>query len=190
VRAVTSARRHRRGLGGQALVEFALAGVLLVTLVCGTGQVGAIVFTQLNVDNASRDAARIASQAPDTSGAYTAGASQAPYTCPTTGISTNPACNAAWNAAGQMNASNLTVTIATASPPSGPNTCPLASGKTNPNTADGYISVSVSTHAPIFVPFVDRIFTDSAPPGSTNGTRTLTSTTVMRVAPCAITNGN
>jgi Flp pilus assembly protein TadG len=184
---VTVARRHRDGRTGQALVEFALASVVLATLLCGAGQVGAIVFTQLNVDNASRDAARIASLEPDTSGAYLLGASKATFTCPA--ASTNPVCTAAWNAAGGMSASNLTVTISAVSTPSAPNTCPPIAPSLIGNTQDGYVSVQVTTHTPIFVPLVDRIFTDSMPPGSTNGTRTLNSTTVMRIDPCAITKG-
>jgi Flp pilus assembly protein TadG len=186
MRAMTVARRHRGGQHGQALVEFALASVVLATLVCGAGQVGAIVFTQLNVDNASRDAARVASLEPDTSQAY--GPLAAPHTTAITcsSPSTNPVCNAAWNAAGGVGTSNLTVTIAAASNVNY-GTCYLSNGQLN--TYDGYVTVTVSTHTPIFVPFVDRIFTDPAPPGSTNGTRTLTSTTVMRIATCPITNG-
>jgi Flp pilus assembly protein TadG len=185
MRAVTVARRHR-GHRGQALVEFALAGVLLITLVCGSAQVGAIVFTQLNMDNASRDAARIASLEPDTSQAY--GPLGAPHTTAITcsSPSSNPVCNAAWNAAGGMSPSNLTVTIAAASNVNY-GTCYSSNGQLN--TYDGYVSVTVSTNAPIFVPFVNRIFADPTPPGSTNGTRTLASTTVMRIATCPITNG-
>jgi Flp pilus assembly protein TadG len=179
---VTVERHYRRRSRGQALVEFALGSVLLAVLFCGTGQVGAIVFTQLNVDNASRDAARIASLEPDTSGAYTAGVPQAAFTCPaSTSGSTNPVCVAAWNADGG-GASGLTVTIAPAS--TGPQgTCFTTNQKAN--TLDGFVSVKVVTHAPIFVPFVDSIFAN--PQGS--GTRTLTSITVMRITTCSITNG-
>ncbi len=186
MRAVMVARRHRGGRVGQAMVELALASVLLVTLVCGSGQVGAIVFTQLNVDNASRDAARVASLEPDTSKAY--GPLGAPHTTPITcsSPSTNPVCNAAWNAAGGMSASNLTVTIAAASTVNY-GTCYTSNGQLN--TYDGYVTVTVSTNAPIFVPFIDKIFADPTPPGSTNDTRTLKSTTVMRIATCPITNG-
>jgi Flp pilus assembly protein TadG len=161
------------------MVELALTSVLLVVLFCGVGQVGAIVFSQLNVDNASRDAARIASLEPDTSGAYTGGVPQAAFSCPTSSF--KPVCIAAWKANGGS-ASSLTVTIAPAAM-GNQGTCAATNGKTN--TLDGYVSVTVVTHAPIFVPFVDSIFAN--PQGS--GTRTLTSITVMRVATCSITNG-
>ena len=182
MRAVSVARPDRGRRSGQALVEFALASVVLATLVCGAGQVGAIVFTQLNVDNASRDAARIAAVEPDTSGAY--GPAGTPHMTAVTcsAPSPNPVCNAAWNAAGGLSASNLTVTIAAAS---NVNYGTCASSNGQPNTYDGYVNVTVVTHTPIFVPFVDRIFAN--PAGS--GTRTLTSTTVMRIATCPITNG-
>ena len=48
-----------------------------------------------------------------------------------------------------------------------------------------YVTVSVSYHAPVFVPFVGRLL--ESPAGS--GSRTVTATQRMQVEPCAITQG-
>ena len=48
-----------------------------------------------------------------------------------------------------------------------------------------YVQVTVSYHAPVFVPFVGRYL--ESPAGS--GSRTVTATQRMQVEPCTITQG-
>lgn len=74
MRAVNRAPRRRRQRG-QALAELAIVMPIIMVLLLGTAQVGAILYGQITVDTAAREGARAASYNPDTSGVYSAGGS-------------------------------------------------------------------------------------------------------------------
>jgi Flp pilus assembly protein TadG len=65
---------HRHRSRGQALAEFALVLPFLVILLLGGAQIGALLYGQITLDTAARDGARIASQQPNLSGAFSSGA--------------------------------------------------------------------------------------------------------------------
>ncbi len=69
VRAVNRSRRPgRRTAIGQSLVELALIGPLLLVLIVGGAQVGALVYGGISVATAAQEAARVASEQPINSG--------------------------------------------------------------------------------------------------------------------------
>jgi Flp pilus assembly protein TadG len=65
---------RRRRAGGQALVEVALVLPVLAVLLVGGAQIGALLYGQVTLDTATREGARVASQHPNTSGAFNNGA--------------------------------------------------------------------------------------------------------------------
>jgi hypothetical protein len=173
-------------------VEFALGATLLVVVLVGTAQVGLLYYDGIAVDTAAREAVRVASENPAGSTIF-APNPNAPGSHPCTvggDVSTDPnvVCQAAYKSThsgtlgGLINPALLTVTI-TGSTVSGvaATTC----SQTNAGSSDGLVTVTVSYNAPIFVPFVDKIF---ASPGQTY--RTLTATVQIRVEPCNVTQGS
>lgn len=160
----------------------ALVAPLLLVLILGVAQVGVIVYDQVTVDTAAREGARIASEQPNGSQAYSGGvAAASPYpTCPSSGSSTNPVCNAVWNASGLLNGQSMTVGIAPQLPAGSPVPCaqwPLAA-------PDGYVKLTVSYDAPVFVPLIGQLFQSSP------GVRRVTSVVNARVEPCSLTQGS
>ncbi|HZS14838.1 MAG TPA: TadE/TadG family type IV pilus assembly protein [Candidatus Dormibacteraeota bacterium] len=179
----TRARRRGRR-GGQALVEFAIIAPLLLVLVCGGAQVAVVVYSQIAVTTASREAARTAADNPKDSGLF-----PAPVTsgkdCSST--DTRRACVAAYksttNTFGLVNPTNFTVTLKSAQYPSGSSTttCSGTSGTAD----DGLVTVTVSYQAPVFLPFIGTFFADSG-----KSYRTVSNTVAQRVDPCVINGGN
>jgi Flp pilus assembly protein TadG len=170
--------RHRSR--GQALAELAIAAPLVLVLIMGVAQVGVIVYDQVTVDTAAREGARIASEQPNGSQAYSGGAAVAPPypTCPSSGSTTNPVCNAVWNASGMLNGQSMAVTIQPQSGSSyGDSSCATS------GSASGDVEVTVRYNAPIFVPLVGQIFQSSP------GVRQVTSSVTTRVEPCSLTQG-
>jgi Flp pilus assembly protein TadG len=173
----------RRRSRGQALVELAVVAPLLVTLVVGIAQVGVIMYDQVTIDTAAREGARVGSEQPNGSAAYSSGtAVSSPYpTCPSSGTSTNPVCNAVWNASGLLNGQSMQVTIAPESPGS---TTSASCSQWPTAVTDGYVRVTVSYNAPVFLPLVGQFFQTSP------GVRQVTSVVSARVDPCSLTQGN
>jgi hypothetical protein len=148
-------------------------------LLVGAAQLAAILYAGLTVASAARDAAKVASEQPINSGAFIAsGASSGvTTTCPS---ALHPVvCNAVTQSKGLLG--TVTTTIA----PGNPAPTPVCSI----NTAwvpDGYVTVAVSNDVPIFVPFLNNLLANA--PGGT--VRTISTTVVMRVEPCSMTQGN
>jgi Flp pilus assembly protein TadG len=174
------ARRGARRSRGQSLTELALLAPLLLLLLLGAGQLGALVYTGVSLDTAAHDGARLASEQPNGSGAYTGGIHNAgTVTCPpTTG---NPVCTAVSNGSGLL--SGVQTSIQAISCPAGDWTSCAASDCASGWVAGGYVQVTVTEQTPIFVPIVGAIFS------SGSGIRTMTSTVTMRVEPCTMTQG-
>ena len=176
----TARRRRSRG---QALVEFAIIAPLLLVLLTGAAQVAVVVYSQLAVDTAAREAARTGSDNPMDSQLFPA-ATTKNCSSPT---DARKACVAAFHSSsrlfGLVNPANFTVNLSSQQFPTGSPTtaCAGASGTAD----DGVITAQVSTHAPIFVPFVNRFFSDPGQPY-----RTVSSSVDMRVSPCAVNGGN
>jgi Flp pilus assembly protein TadG len=184
MRAVSSRpqRRHRRGgRSGQALVELAVVAPVLVVLLLGTAQVGVIVYDQVTVDTAAREGARVGSEQPNGSQAYVGGApASQPYpVCPSTGTSSNPVCNAVWNASGLLNGRAMAVSVA----PQPAGATPASCSGPSSWVADGYVQVNVAYDAPVFVPVIGQLFQTSP------GTRRVTAVVTARVEPCTLTQG-
>ncbi len=176
MRAVTRARRPR----GQALAELAIAAPLLVLLLVGGAQVGAIVYSQVTIDTAAREGARIGSEQPVNSGAYPGGVpATTPITCSPATTPNNPVCKAVWNASGLLDGKTFTITIAPQASASG-STGPACAGA----PSDGYVSVTVTYAAPVFVPIIDRMISTGP------GVHTVTTTVADRVEPCTLTGGS
>lgn len=184
MRAVTPRRRHRGR--GQSLVEAAIAAPLLLLLILGVAQVGIIVYDQVTIDTAAREGARVGSEQPNGSQAYSAGAAaSSPYpTCPASGTSTNPVCNAVWNASGYLNGQSMGITIAPQSPgPAAVSLSATCSSQWPTAVPDGYVNVTVSYNAPVFLPLVGQLFQSSS------GVRLVKSVVSARVEPCTLTQG-
>jgi Flp pilus assembly protein TadG len=171
-----SARTRRTR--GQSLVEFALIAPVLIVLIVGAAQVAAILYGGITVASAAHDAAKVATEQPIQSGAFgSGGAAGTAVTCSVGSI--NPVCLAANQSKGLLG--GVTTTIAKSTRDTTP-ACP-----TNPSAVpDGYVTVTVSNDVPIFVPFLNNLLANS--PGA--AVRTISTTVVMRVEPCSITNGN
>ncbi len=176
--------RSRRRRSGQSLVEFAILAPILLVLVCGAAQVAVVVYSQISVTTASREAARTAAEYPKDSGLFPAPVSSG-KDC--TSTDSRKTCVAAYksttNTFGLVNPSNFTVKLTSSQYPSG--TATPTCWNTSSTADDGLVTVTVSYHAPVFLPFVDKFLADS---GQTY--RTVTSTVVQRVDPCVINGGN
>jgi Flp pilus assembly protein TadG len=181
----------RRGRArGQAISEFALLAVVLLTFLVGIAQVGLLYYDQMSVDTGAREAGRVAAENPGNtvlfSGAYTpssprtsayvcSGSGDAILTCRAAYTSTN---NGALG--GLINPANLVVSFSGAVYPGGsPVVCSQGTG-----TSDGEVIVSVSYNAPVFVPLLGALLST---PG--HSYRTLTASARVRVAPCNETKG-
>ncbi len=177
--------RPSRGVGrrGQSLVEFGLLLPVLLLLVAGSAQIGALIYTGVIVDNAARDGARVASEQPKSSGAYNSSGNantDVAVNCP---IANNPVCTTVANSTQSLSGVQTSLeavpcpsSFSSCSPPGD---CSNVSG--NPATY-GYIEVTVSDPVPIFVPIIGSIF-------SSSGQRTMTATVTMRIEPCTMTQG-
>ena len=166
---VLSNRRQMRQ--GQSLSEMALLVPFLVVLIMGSLQFGMLFYTSITVDTSAREGARVASLQPTKSHGFDAGGA----TCADAKISANPVCAAVWQNHGLLSGpfivdvkSLIAETPATA----------CATG--------GYVSTTVSYAAPVFVPFINALLSDSGNPSQ----RTVHDTIVMRVAPCALTSAS
>lgn len=173
-----SRRQRRRGGIGQSLVELALIGPLLLVLIVGGAQIGALVYGGISVATAAQEAARVASEQPINSGAYmVSGASTAVgpgATCPAAG---NPVCTAVSQAKGLLTSVSTTVA---------PGTTPGAGTGCQPKSVgDGYITVTVAVNVPIFIPILNNLL--ASHPGGTY--RTMSDTVTVRVEPCTLTVG-
>ena len=171
-------RRLRRGGVGQSLVELALVAPILLVLIVGGAQVGALVYGGISVATAAQEGARVASEQPINSAAYVVSGSSTAVgpgaTCPAAG---NPVCAAVSQAKGLLTSVNTTVAPGTA--PGSGTSCPPQS------VGDGYITVTVSTNVPIFIPILNNVLAN-APGGSF---RTMSDKVTVRVEPCTLTNG-
>jgi len=180
--AARARRRERRR--GQSLVEFAIIAPLLLVLVCGGAQVAIVVYSQIAVTTAAREAARTAADNPKDSGLF-----PAPVTSgkDCTSTDTRKTCVAAYksttNTFGLVNPNNFTVTLQSAQYPSG--TATTTCSGTSGTASDGLVTVKVSYQAAVILPFVGSFFADSG-----KSYRTVSATVTQRVDPCAINGGN
>lgn len=179
-------RLRRERQRGQALVEFALSMLLLLLLVGGAAQVGAIYYTLQSIESAARESARVASENPFNTG-VTPAMSGSPHKC-TSGDALLLACKAAINSThsalgGLIDPTQLNVVLSWAQYP-GTTAANCSAGPPAKGTTDGVVTVVVSYNTPIFVPFVGPIF---ATPSQQY--RTVTATEVIRVEPCNNTSG-
>ena len=158
---------------------------ILVYLLVGAAQVGVIYYTLISVQTGAREGARVAASNPgDTHLFTTPNSPTASHTCTTS--DTIKACKAVYNSThsafgGLIDQNSLSVSIGGLLFPGGtPAQCALI-----PNsTSDGEVSVTVSYNAPVFIPFLNRVFATGA-----NNYRTVSSTVIVRVEPCESTNG-
>ncbi len=109
-------RRLRPRSRGQALVETAIALPFLMVLLAGAAQVGAIVYGLVSTDTAAREAALAGTKAPTSSLTTAAAAVNHQYTCHAWqsnygSVESNPICQSAFDSAGALNKTNMTVTI-------------------------------------------------------------------------------
>jgi Flp pilus assembly protein TadG len=164
---------------GQSLVELALIGSLLLVLIVGGAQIGALVYGGISVATAAQEGARVASEQPIKSSAYVASGSSSAVgpgaTCPAAG---NPVCAAVSQAKGLLN--TVSTTVAPGTSPGTGTGCPPQS------VGDGYITVTVAVNVPIFIPILNNMLAN-APGGSY---RTMSETVTGRGEPCTLTNGS
>lgn len=179
-------RGHRRKprTRGQALVELALIAPVLLILLVGGAQVGALLYAQVQVDTAAREAARTAAQAPNASGAFLNGVQVAGgYPC--TSGDTHSACVAARNSSGLLDGTKFTTSV-TADCTN--YTCTQGTSAERCATTwvdDGGVTTSISFQVPVFVPILDRLLSDP-----NKSYRTVKATVTDRVAPCTVNQGN
>ena len=172
-------RSQRRGGAGQSLVELALVAPILLVLIVGGAQIGALVYGGISVATAAEEGARVASEHPINSAAYMVSGSSVAVgpgaTCPASG---NPVCAAVAQAKGLLKSVNTTVAPGT-SPGTG-TSCPPQS------VGDGYITVTVAVNVPIFIPILNSMLTNTRD----GSYRTMSDTVTVRVEPCTLTNGS
>lgn len=173
-------RRRRRPAGsrGQSLTELAISVPILMVLLVGVAQVGALVYGAVTVDTAARDGARVAAQQPNNSGAYSNGAPVGTtVTCTT--ASTNPVCVAVVHSSGLVSGAVTTIKAEGC-----PGACANSPSCQATWVQDGEITVTVSYAVPVFIPLLGRVLAD---PGLS--TRTVSAVVTVRVEPCTITEG-
>jgi hypothetical protein len=161
--------------------------VVLTVLLVGAAQVGVIYYDSLSVATAAREAARVASENPQSSGLFSSPNSpSAPgaHTCAGAGDS-NVVCAAAYKSTYQPGAlldpTQLAVRLqGSVFSGSAPASCPAGS-----STSDGVVTVTASYNVPIFVPLLNQVL---ATPNQSY--RTVTTTVSVRVEPCDVTVGN
>jgi Flp pilus assembly protein TadG len=189
--ALTGTRASRRSVRtrGQSLVEFALLAPILIVLLVGSAQIGAILYAGISVASAAHDGARVASEQPINSTAFASGGAAGcgtpsnPITasCPATTCLTtpnNPVCEAVAQSKGLLG------TVTTTISPSTADTSPACSTKAT-WVPDGYVTVTVSDDVPIFIPFLNNMLANT----SGGSVRTIATTVTMRVEPCTMTQG-
>jgi Flp pilus assembly protein TadG len=161
------------------MVELALVAPILLVLIVGGAQIGAILYAGVSVATAAQEGARVAGEQPINSAAYVVTGGSAAVgsgaTCPAAG---NPVCAAVAQSKGLLN--SVTTTIAPGTSPGSGTSCPPKS------VGDGYVTVTVADNVPIFIPILNNILANS--PGGTQ--RTISSTVTVRVEPCTMTNGS
>ena len=111
MRAVNRApRTPRRGARGQSLVELALVAPILLVLIVGGAQIGALVYGGISVATAAQEGGRVASEQPIKSNAYVVSGSSTAVgpgaTCPASG---NPVCAAVSQAKGLLTSVSTTI---------------------------------------------------------------------------------
>src|SRR5438132_6334970 len=121
MRAVRSvSRMQRRASRGQAIGELALVAIVIVVLLVGPAQFGILYCATMSTDTAAREAARVASENPGSTGVFSSPNSPtAPgsHACTGSGDS-NIACQAAYNSThsgglgGLINSAKLAVSLA------------------------------------------------------------------------------
>jgi Flp pilus assembly protein TadG len=161
---------------GQSLVEFALLAPILVVLLVGSAQIGAILYAGISVASAAHDGARVASEQPINSTAFAiGGAAGLGTTC--TASPTNHVCQAVAQSKGLLGTVTTTIYAGTVT----------AACSTNSVWApDGYVKVRVSDDVPIFIPFLNSMLANT----SGGSVRTIATTVSMRVEPCTMTQGH
>ena len=179
MRAVNRPQRPRRcGAIGQSLVELALVAPVLLVLIVGGAQIGALVYGGISVATAAEEGARVASEQPINSAAYIVSGSSTAVgtgaTCPAAG---NPVCAAVSQAKGLL--TSVSTTVAPGTAPGSGTGCPAQS------VGDGYITVTVSANVPIFIPLLNNLLANT--PGGSY--RTMSDTVTVRVEPCTLTIG-
>jgi Flp pilus assembly protein TadG len=108
VRTVTRLRRRHHGQLGQALSELALIAPALVVLLGGGGEMGAIIYGQVTIDTATREAARAAAENPNNALGF--GGSSQTFHC-VSADEANVAVDAACTGNGLLDNSNLTIVL-------------------------------------------------------------------------------
>lgn len=185
---LSSSTRSGRPHRGQALLELAVLLPLLLALGLGAAQLGVILYTNVNVDGAARDAALATSANPITSQAYsydstaneTSGGPGMTCSAASPGAG-NPVCRA-W-ATSQSSLSSLAVIVDCGEYDGG--SCPTVSVSGDCPPASSWVTVQARATVPIFVPLVGGLLAS----GGAGGQRTVTDTVTMRVEPCGITTG-
>lgn len=181
--------RARRSGRGQALVELALIAPVLLVLLVGAAQVGAILYAQVQVDTATREASRIAALEPNGSGAFING-SQNPlgHNCtPSTPSDPNVVCVAARNASGLLDGTQFFISVVPYCTGSSPYSCAQGTSAESCSTTwvdDGGVKTSVSFHVPVFVPLLNALLSDP-----NKSYRTVSATVTTRVTPCSLNEG-
>lgn len=216
MRTVSRSHRHH-GAAAQALVEFGLTAMVLLTLVVGIAQVGIILYANVTISSAARDGARVAASEPNTSTAFSAGSpasssvqcngSNSSYTAGGGADSNNPVCIAVDNSSGVLG-SGTTDPNCPASAGSGctiiagygwPQGCTWGTNCENPgdcptkNSLGDTISPVPDGYIEITVqyrvPVIVPILSSLLSDPGTNY-RTVTSIVTERVNPCTMTLGN
>lgn len=196
-------RRGRRRHQGQSLAELSLVAPLLILLLLAAGQFGAILFGAISLDTATRDGARAAAQQPYGSGAFSGAPNMT--NCTPVSAGANPVCQAVCEAAGgkpatvpspsctgaglTINVTGITVNCTSYTATGCTNPSPIFAPCTSswPNgIRDGYISVTATYEAPIFIPILGGMLADKG----NSSVRTLQETVTTRVEPCSITQGS
>lgn len=178
--ALRGARASRRSVRtqGQSLVEFAVLAPILIVLLVGSAQIGAILYAGISVASAAHDGARVASEQPISSTAFASGgAAGLGTTC--TASPTNHVCQAVAQSQGLLG------TVTTTILPSTADTTPACSTN-SAAVPDGYVTVTVSDDVPIFIPFLNNMLANT----SGGSARTIATTVTMRVEPCTMTQGS
>src|SRR4029077_738612 len=109
LRAVIRSRFLRRR--GQAMVELAILAPLLIILTGGASQVGAIAYSDVTVDTAAREGARIATEAPNSSLDFVPTLNKTTYTCggaTQDTLTENSVCEGVRGASGLISGNSLT----------------------------------------------------------------------------------
>jgi hypothetical protein len=157
------------------MLEFALIAPVLLVLVVGAAQLGAILYAGVSVASAAHDGAKVASEQPINSGSLTPTAPGSGADCAISPA--NPVCLAVAQSSGWL--SSPLTKVAKGTIGAGGSGC-------QPSwVPDGYVTVTVSDDVPIFVPFLNDVLANNAG----GKVRSISTTVTMRVEPCSMTAG-